>query len=322
MTQFITRAYNNIQVNPTSRATLLKSSQELRLLDEIAYYQKVPADLSVYYPRLVSIRQDGDIHTMELEYYAYDNLGNLMIKGDSNPGIWDNVFDYLFTYLDNCKKHSMQRPDVIDSHMMYVKKTESEYQNLVNGFPFFGKLDQHDHLVLNGRELKSFRTIWPRIKEYITDHCYTKDFNVIHGDLCFSNILYGVNPNNNDVVLKFIDPRGSFGSVKVYGDPYYDLAKLKHSCQSGYEYLITDNFTIKEVESSSFELNYSNNNGQEINRKLSNYIDRYGYNQTKVDIVHGTIYIGMCARHYDSIERQKAMLLIGLEMLNNVYEQI
>jgi hypothetical protein len=30
----------------------------------------------------------------------------------------------------------------------------------------------------------------------------------------------------------------------------------------------------------------------------------------------------MCARHYDSLTRQKAMLLIGLEILNNVYEKL
>ena len=56
--------------------------------------------------------------------------------------------------------------------------------------------------------------------------------------------MYGSNPINKDIVLKFIDPRGSFGQTKYYGDPYYDLAKLMHSCDGGYEYFITDNFKI------------------------------------------------------------------------------
>jgi hypothetical protein len=320
--QFITRAYNNIQVNPTSKATLIKSSKELRLKNEVEYYKSIPSDLAVYFPRLISSGQHDGLYSMELEYYAYDNLGNLMVSGEALPGTWDKVFDFLFSYLDKCKEYTLKRPNVVDSYMMYVKKTESEYRNLINNFPFFADLDQYSEISLNGKKLKSFNTIWPRIKEYIIQHCYTSDFNIIHGDFCFGNILYGVNPNNKDVVLKFIDPRGSFGGVKTYGDQYYDLAKLRHSCQSGYEYLITDNFTIDQDRDQSFHLSYSNTNGQAIDHKLSTYIDRYRYDQTKIDILHGTIYIGMCARHYDSITRQKAMLLVGLDILNKVYEQI
>ena len=43
-----------------------------------------------------------------------------------------------------------------------------------------------------------------------------------------------VNSITNDLILKMIDPRGMFGETKYYGDPYYDLAKLMHSCDGGY----------------------------------------------------------------------------------------
>jgi hypothetical protein len=322
MTQFITRAYNNIQLNPLSKATLIKSSKELRLKDEIEYYQNIPIDLSVYYPRIISSSYQEGLYNMEMEYYAYDNLGNLMVSGEATPETWDKIFDFLFTYLDRCKQHKVERSDFDDSHLMYIEKTENEYSKLINNFSFFKDLSKQDYIYLNNRKLKNFHIIWPKIKNYITQHCFTKNFNVIHGDLCFSNILYGKNSNNNEVVLKFIDPRGSFGNIKVYGDQYYDLAKIKHSCQRGYEYLITDNFTINQQGEYIFNLTYSNNNLQPINDKFSEYIINYNYDQTKIDILQGTIYIGMCARHYDSFTRQKAMLLIGLEILNDVYEKL
>jgi hypothetical protein len=254
MTQFITRAYNNIQLNPISKATLIKSSKESRLKDEIEYYQNVPTDLSVYYPRIISSNYQKGLYNMEMEYYAYDNLGNLMVSGEATPETWDKIFNFLFNYLDRCSKHVVERSNFDDSYLMYIEKTENEYSKLINNFSFFEDLSKQDYIYLNNRKLKNFHIIWPLIKNYITQHCFTKNFNVIHGDLCFSNILYGKNPNNDGVILKFIDPRGSFGNIKVYGDQYYDLAKIKHSCQRGYEYLITDNFTIEQQDKYIFNL--------------------------------------------------------------------
>ena len=42
----------------------------------------------------------------------------------------------------------------------------------------------------------------------------------------------------------------------------------------------------------------------------------------KCDIIEGTIFIGMCARHYDSPKRQIAMYLTGIKILNRIFERI
>lgn len=321
MTQFTTRAYNKLNINPSTMASIVKTSTESRLKNEAEYYQNVPTDLTIYYPRLLSYSGTNNNHTMELEYYAYDNLGNLMITKSYDNVVWNNVMSYLFKYLNNCQKHHTN-PSEHDSYAMFVDKTEKEYSSLVKNFPFFTQLCEHECINFNGVELKSFTTIWPKIKHYIiTNHC-NNSFNVIHGDLCFSNILYGINPLNNDVVLKFIDPRGMFGNTKVYGDLYYDLAKLRHSTEYGYEYLITDNFHLQEFSSNSFELNYTNNNLIKIDKLFLSFVNQYGYDMDKINVLQGTIYIGMCARHYDSLLRQKAMYLIGLNILNKIYDKI
>jgi hypothetical protein len=40
------------------------------------------------------------------------------------------------------------------------------------------------------------------------------------------------------------------------------------------------------------------------------------YNQKQIKILQGCIFIGMCARHYDSLTRQHAMYLTGIRLLN------
>lgn len=66
-------------------------------------------------------------------------------------------------------------------------------------------------------------------------------FNIIHGDLCFANIMV----DNTFSFIKVIDPRGKFGDFDIYGDYRYELAKLFHSVDGKYDFIIKDLFTIK-----------------------------------------------------------------------------
>lgn len=321
MKQFISRAYNSFEIDKRTNALVIKRSKEFRLRDEADYYINIPKNLAVYFPRLNYYRLNNDIHEISMEYYAYDNLGNLMINNHFDENLWVKISEFIFTYINNCFEHRIDTTNTNDSRLMYINKTENEYNNLINNFEFFKIFETNDSIVLNGVELKTFKTIWPKIKEYIENNCLVNNLNYIHGDFCFSNILYGINPINNDVVLKYIDPRGCFGNTKFYGDYYYDLAKLLHSCDGGYEYFITDNFKISN-DNINFTLEYSNNNNVKIRKIFNEIILKYNFNQTKTNILQGTIFIGMCARHYDSLDRQKAMFLTGLKILNKIYKSL
>lgn len=318
--QFISRAYNNFELD-SSGAVVIKKSKESRLADEIDYYTNLPEKLSIYFPRIVYSKYDQSIYEVGMEHYAYDNLGNLMINQPFDNQTWVKVFNFLFKFINHSQKHTTDKKGKVDCHEMYIDKTEREYNNLLDRFSFFEALEKNTHIVLNGKELRTFRMMWAELKDYIQSSCLVDELNYIHGDFCFSNILYGVNPITNNVVLKYIDPRGSFGNIKYYGDSYYDLAKLLHSCDGGYEYFITDNFKVSNQDM-SFDLSFTNDNRLLINDIFGKILQEYGFNQTKIKLLQGTIFIGMCARHYDSFERQKGMFLTGLRILNEIYETI
>ena len=67
-----------------------------------------------------------------------------------------------------------------------------------------------------------------------------EEFSIIHGDLCFANIMV----DENYSFIKVIDPRGKFGNFDVYGDFRYELAKLFHSVDGKYDFIIKDLFKI------------------------------------------------------------------------------
>jgi hypothetical protein len=319
---FTTRAYNSFEFNSKTKASIIKSSEEDRLLGEIEYYQNLPKDIQVYFPRMLNYSTDEKNYQMELEYYAYGNLGNVMTNQDYNPDFWTKVFDFIFSYINNYKESTFIPASKEDSLLMFVDKTEKEYTNLIYKFEFFSQFRNTKEFVFNGRILKSFDIIWEKIKSYIETTICDEKFHFIHGDLCFSNILYGVNDITNDVILKFIDPRGVFGKTKFFGDPYYDLAKISHSCNGGYEFFIYDKFDVSNVDN-QFNLSFHNEQRKnDINNKFLSISDEYKFDYNKIKLIEGLIFVGMCARHYDNLDRQKAMLMTGLNILNDVYKNL
>jgi hypothetical protein len=313
--KFVSRAYNHFEINPETKSSVIKTSKESRLKDEYLYYENLPYQLEIFFPRIVDGGQkDTGEYFVELEYYAYENLGMPLINNTQTTEFWTNVIDRLFSYINFYRKFP-SKSYVNCSKEMYIDKTEHYYSELMNQYVCFLKWDK---FFIEENDLLGFSSIWPKIKEYILDNLIENPYYYIHGDFCLSNILYGQNPITNDVVLKFIDPRGKFGNNVGWGHLYYDLAKLSHSFSGGYEYLINDRFDIKFNNGVVNEVQLHNFN-EEPNRIFQEKLMQEGFDLLKVKLIEGLIYVGMCSRHYDSIRRQKAMLYTGMKILNDVY---
>lgn len=316
--QFITRAYNQISLG--NLGTIQKKSTEVKLEKEYEYYTKVPSQLQIFNPRVIDFSKIDNEYTLELEYYAYNNLSHYMTNVDLDLELWNNVAKFLYNSLVEFEKVKYVHFSVNDvqsyKHSMYIKKTENEYYNLKNNFEYFSELSKYDHLLINGIEYKNFEVIWSQIQKYIDQNIVNEKecMSFIHGDFCFSNILCGVN-DNKQVTLKYIDPRGTFGIDGCHGDKYYDLAKLKHSVDGAYEYIIYDLFQLN-TKSNQINFSFKNDNSKKV-LELFNQQIFHNFDQNKIDLLQGLIYIGMCARHYDSLDRQKIMYSTGIRLLNS-----
>jgi hypothetical protein len=135
---------------------------------------------------------------------------------------------------------------------------------------------------------------------------------IIHGDFCFSNILYDL----NNQIIRLIDPRGSFGEPGIYGDPRYDMAKLRHSIAGMYDYIVSDLFEINETET-GFEGKIFNDSAQdELISEFDNLLTEFGYDPKEIAIIEGLLFISMLPLHQDKPQRQKMMYIKGLQLLN------
>jgi len=323
---FITRAYNNIVFNPESN-TIIKTSIEKRLNDEIEYYKNLSDKLKIHFPRIISFDTLNAPYKMELEFYTYKNVARYYLSEQyMDEEFWNKFFTSLFSIIksfkQNKKEHKKEQIKLFCKNM-FIDKTINEYNNLKNNFLYFSDLCSREDIYLNNIKYNNFEDIWQKIENKILTIIEKQEsFNVIHGDMCFSNILLGYDKDIENLTIKFVDPRGSFGENGIYGSSLYDYAKILHSIDGNYESFIYDKFVLTE-ENKKYNLTILNNKINEkicINQFKKNLSDEEFLNSK---LIEGLIFIGMCARHYDSLERQKAMYLTGIKILNEVlYEDL
>ena len=312
----VTRAYNSFDIHDET-CKITKTSETSRLRDEIGYYLDIKkTTFSHFFPRCFSYSNSEAPYKLELEYYDYDDLGVQMTgKRSCSPSEfaekWETVAATLKRILNlfsGSKNESLSSGDL--RRKMYIDKTLHYQEELVKKFPYFEELDRNKEIKVNGKNILNFDCIWGDIEDLINRTLINdKPFSLIHGDMCFSNVLR----SKRNGIIKFIDPRGSFGSKGVYGDPKYDVAKLLHSFEGGYEYIINDQFELKTND--GIEFRFLNDNLDIVKNSFSK--DDL-FNDPAAKLIEGLIFIGMCSRHYDSPERQIIMYATGLGILNDL----
>ena len=164
--KFSTRAYNSFQINPITKSSIIKTSDEIRLKQEAEYYLNIPKEMKIFFPRLLDYKLTPP-YSIELEYYAYSNLGVIMINEPFKKMFWQNIFESLINYINCYKKSEAIISNRDDSLLMLINKTEDEYSKLMNEFIFFREIKDVNEFIFNGKKLKSFNLIWGKIKSFI-----------------------------------------------------------------------------------------------------------------------------------------------------------
>lgn len=315
----VTRAYNRFEIK--DNLSIVKRSETDRLFDETNVYRNLPEEFTLYFPRLIGSGTCNDEHFLELEYYAYPNAYWVMRNVAWNLKPVQDAEAYLVGrlrgFLMDAKiyLHGDRLGDL--SEEMYNDKTLHYLDDLRNNFPSLRELTTAPELVINNVRCKTDDAIFEAIK-HVVRHRSDARLTFMHGDLCLSNVLFGLDEPHGMSAIKLIDPRGRFGSMQgVFGDHYYDLAKLRHSSHGGYENIINDNFFVKHGGNEFWELRIPQN------VRLQRVFEEQLFEEHDEDIIkmiEGLIFIGMCSRHYDSEERQKAMYLNGIKILNEVLD--
>jgi dTDP-glucose pyrophosphorylase len=304
------RSFNTIQIDDLHGTITKRSEHTAKFLNEINYYRLVPRDLATFFPRLVDFSLAPKDLFLTLEYYGYPTLSEIWTFEELGEKYWKAVFLSLQRILA-CFEHYSADLSPTATFNFYWQKTLDRLELFAAQIPEFARLARATKIELNGKSLAGWPKIQRAVQAAVRKIAANPRGQIIHGDLCFPNILY--DPLSR--LFKFIDPRGSFGESGIYGDGRYDLAKLLHSLDGGYDFLIHDMFAL-ERDGARVQLQqfFPETRGA----VLESFKEVFGHTCDLLEVrtLEGLLFLSMCPLHQDHPQRQVAMFVTGLRILN------
>jgi len=307
------RSFNSLVINPVLNTITKTSQNNEKLIDELNWYKLLPEELKVLSPRLLSTSTNDNFVTIVQEFYGYPTLAELFLYGKISKSIWSEIFRHLFVLNQEFKKYSKQQFDNVYDEI-YVIKTEDRIKKLYNQKEFVD-LFKFDTLNINGVVYKNLPILLNNFVEKLKNLSKTKsNSNIIHGDLCFSNILFDV----NSFIIKLIDPRGSFGLKGIYGDSRYEIAKLRHSAIGRYDFIVSNLFKI-EIHENVIDYSIATNENYQIVEDLfDSFVIKNDYNLNEIKLIEASLFISMLPLHNDNFNRQLMLYITGILKLNEL----
>ena len=254
-----------------------------------------------------------------MEYYSYPTLHHLYLYGNHNIDKWKKIFKKLFYVHNEMKGYSLKinREDIkMALNNIYINKTIERLEKVRQDSNFSRYFEEEFYI--NNIKIKSLNKLKELIIELVEKLEINKkeELNIIHGDYFFANILYDPTAD----IIKLIDPRGDFGGYGIYGDPNYDLAKLAHSVDGKYDFIIEDLFELEELDKGfNYKIIYSKKY-DEIKELFYSNFDKEA--RLTIKFIQTLLFLSMIPLHKDKPKRQKVMLGVGVRILNEVIEEI
>jgi thiamine kinase-like enzyme len=193
-----------------------------------------------------------------------------------------------------------------DVEEVYINKTIHRVNSVSEMIPGFNK----ESMTINGKKCKNI--FHEKNKDIFNEYLRIlspEKFTPIHGDPTFSNTLI-----DDNLRVWFIDPRGYFAKPGIYGDPYYDFAKVYYSAVGGY-----DNFNRRK-----FKLHIDEDTVEILMEKsdfsktaIAIFENQFSDKMKQIKIIHGLIWLALSGYAKDDIDSIIASFYNGLYWLED-----
>lgn len=313
-TLFNSRDFNSLHSNSLIGTITKTSKKKQKLKDEYNWYNNLPTELKLLTPRIVDFAEDEENVSITMEMYGYPALSELFILGNLSIEEWELIVEKLFKIHKVFEKYkgTLSKKDFED---LYFNKTWNRLDDLYNQHCYWKELYNYKNIFINNKEYKNISFFEEKLNKKIKNLIDTATSSIIHGDYCFSNILF----DSNSFIFRFIDPRGRLKEQTIYGDPRYDIAKLRHSVVGGYDYTVHGLYSLKE-DKNRFEIS---NNYPLFQKQLDDYFDKmviyFGYNLEEIKLIEILLFMSMIPLHKDDMNRQKVFYLKAVKKINELF---
>jgi len=313
------RYFNNMKVD-NGRGIIQKSSKNSKKLkEEIEWYLKLPSGLQYMAPRIFNYNLSFEEPSVKMEFYGYPALNDMYLYGNHNIGVWNHIFDAIENIISDMSEYVLEPIESVailaSMKSMYEVKTKLRLKKIISDKRF--EQFFYNQITINGKRLLGLNQIMDLLPDVINKvNLYDLSrFSIIHGDLCLSNILY----DQRNRIVRVVDPRGGFGSYDIYGDPRYDIAKLCHSIEGDYDFLVNSLFSLRQNQKGlNFKVHIQNKHKAIKTLFRKRLIEKWQVNYTQIKLIESLLFLSMVPLHADKYNSQIAFIARGLELFTAI----
>lgn len=309
------RAFNSLQI--TNNTVRKLSSDTFKMKAEAEWFENVPSKIQPYTARLLDKGNQGQKAFYSTEYQYAPNLSELYVFSAIGRVSWKKILTSCAEFLEICSTTLGDRPRDDYSRLLIGSKLVKRLEQFAKETDF----DIEHELVCNGCKMPSLLEISHQLEKMVSFDPGARA-TVMHGDFCFSNILY--NSRNNRISV--IDPRGYVFSDKheIYGDIRYDIAKYSHSVDGLYDFIISGRYDLKQNGRYNFDLNFDiSSHRQWLQSAFSEMnIGGVSVSSTEIRALTTSLFISMLPLHSDRPDRQNAFIANALRLYSSIKGKI
>lgn len=308
----VSRFYNHLLFKENR---VIKGTSEERYNKEVSWFKKakkiIPNNIPHIYldEKIINVKKRPGLKYYKMQNINGENLYQWMIANNDNKEDIYKTFNKVIKLVKKLhqEKHKSIKTNPNDIFQMYYLKPKSALTDFINK----SKINTNQ-IIINGRKfsnpIEKLEKTYKRLEKKLLDTKYT----FIHGDLTMSNTVI-----SNQKKLYLIDPRGSFGSTKFYGDPRYDIAKLYYSIFGNYDSLNNGKFSYKKNSNINNNHSYSieSNNFNGYQKKL---IKELKENNEIIQFIHATIWLSLIPHVANNIKQQWCTFCNSIYLLNTI----
>ena len=299
------RAFNTVRID--GLAARKSSDDAAKMRAEAHWLQAAPPGVQIYCARLLGFGLERGRVFYETEYEFLPVLSELFVYGAVGRKPWLRI---LASCEDLLRALATVRGETSGDLALRALAADKTIDRL-EAFARHGGGRISEPLSYDGRPCPSLLQIAERLVAAM-DLTSGRIGGAMHGDLCFSNLLY----DSRNRRIKAIDPRGAVTSApSLYGDLRYDLAKLGHSIVGRYDQIVAGRYGLSR-DGADYALAFAPVACQPwLAEALGDMeVDGVGGLSQSVRAVTTSLFLSMLPLHADRPDRQQAFVANALRL--------
>jgi hypothetical protein len=308
--QFDARHFNTVE---RDEYTVIKRSRDRKKLKrEYDFYRLVPSAMQMFFVQPFDFEDDGEMASYRMERVCVPDMALQWVHGAFQPQEFERFLQHIFHFIGIRSARRVDKAEAAAARdALYIDKVNARIDELktLPAYARLGPLLDRACGGIDGLVARYFKLYEQARKRFPSRHLV-----IGHGDPCFSNIFY----SKTNQYLKLVDPRGAESEADLYTDPYYDVAKLSHSIQGGYDFINHDKFDITVDEALRLRLAIEDAPPPWARKLFHAQLQKADFDPALTRLCEASLFISMLPLHIDRPRKVLAFAINATTILDGL----